>query len=146
MPMMCAAYSLVPKLATIIAYMRNPPRMHNCSNRADFPTFEIAMSADLSKRHLSCRDKRRNAVWRWVWNREYTLNTKPTHSPIAVATAAPLTPQRGNGPMPLIKSQLKSTFTALEITLTYIVNLVFPTPRCAAQMHIDSAFAGSAGR
>lgn len=63
---------------------------------------------------------------------------------MSVAIAAPRISSRGNGPTPLISSQLNSTLTRLEMMLTYIVNLVLPTPRCAAQMHSEIAFTGSA--
>ena len=46
--------------------------------------------------------------------------------------------------MPLMSSQLKSTFTRFEVMFTYMVSLVLPTPRWAAQTHIESALKGSA--
>ena len=63
---------------------------------------------------------------------------------MSVAMAAPAISRRGKGPTPLISSQLNSTLTRLEVTFTYMVRRVLPTPRCAAQTHSERALMGSA--
>ena len=140
----CDAYACVPRSATRRAYRKKPMRSAICSSIELPPTFTTARAAGRLKRQSSFTDRRRKPISpSCLRTSEMHASTEPTHRPMAVAIAAPLTSHRGKIQMPLIRSQFRNTFTTLLVTFTYSVMRVLPMPRCAAHIAMDSALNGS---